>query len=247
MAARKSSPVVTREELAESVTEEAPTTSAAAIASELAPLMRGADSKFNECRVAWAGVNAGVKPDDIATETTRVMAEAMAAHLPENKRAAHIAAISKVSRKDGGASITRPAIVQRKDAWQDLVSAGLTPTPALIESSLRVTSTGGTAELRKKLIADTKKVNASTRPFYYTIESAKRLGALKDAKAAEKAEAAAKASADNKSEAVVEEVVIEGVDAFSLYVRAFVAMPHTDEERAELAALFSTLAADLSE
>src|SRR6185312_7273766 len=109
--------------------------------------------------------------------TTEALATLMAAHLPENKRAAYIASISKVSRKDGGASITRPAIVQRKDAWADLVSAGLTPTPALIESSLRISQTGGTAELRKKLTADTKKVNVNTRPFYYTLEAAKRLDA----------------------------------------------------------------------
>lgn len=238
-------PVITAEALAETVTEEAPTTSAAAIAAELAPVLRGVEAKFDACRIAYAGVSAGVKPQDIADATTRVIAEAMAENVTAKNRAAYITAISKVSQKDGGASITRVAIVQRKDAWKDLVDSGITPTPAGVEASIKVTQTGGTSDLRKALIASAKKVPTANRQAWYIAESAKRLVALKDTKAAAKAEAAAGQSADNKSDQPTEEVVIESVESFTEYVRAFVAAPHTDEDKATLSALFTEVLAAL--
>jgi hypothetical protein len=235
--ARQSTSVVTREQLA----AEVPSVSAAVVAQELAPIFRSdqtsrTEKLFEASRVAFAAHTSGLKDDDIASATT----EAMVALFPKAQQ--KIAASTSVEK--GGATVTRVTIIQRRQAWGDLVEAGVTPTVATIEAAFRLTSTGqkGLSDMRTKLNADTKKQPAGKRADYYIAQSIRRLTELKAANAAAKAEESAQKSADKKAETPdAAPVQLDTAQEFIDYVRAEMARPWSDEDRALIMAALTEI------
>lgn len=249
MAARTTtkSTTVTREELAASV----PTANVKAVGAELAPLFRNKNT-FDMCRIAYAAVvEGGLKGDDVAKATTEAVADLIHADLI----AAGVAkATADKARADalttsvakGGAAVTRTAIVQRQQAYGDVVEAGIVPTPATVEVAYKITTTGGSADARKAIIAAVKREAPAKRANSYIRRVTDALVGLRKSNRDKTAESAATASADEKSEAVVEEVVLDSAEEFANYVRANVARPWSDDDKAMLAAVLSEAIAHLA-
>lgn len=225
----QSKPAPTREALAESV----PTVNMGIIARDLvasftAEQQSSKERVFEQARITAAAKASGASDEKIAEATT----EAMLATFPEADR--KYAATLSVT--DGGASVTRVTIKQRRQAWEDLVEAGVTPTVDTVDAAFKVATKGlkGLAELRTKLAADTKKQPANRRATYYIAQSRIRVANLAKAVAEAKAEAAATKAANAKAETpeVDAEVILESAEDFIAYVKATLERPWSDDDRA---------------
>lgn len=190
---------VTREALAASVeAPEVPTRSADDIAAELAPYLRGSSDLFGACRVAYAGIaESGQTAQAIADAVTVALATVM---YPQVNSAAHKFALTESVTK-GGAKVTRVAIDQRKNAWGDIVRAGIeTPTEALVEASYKLATTGGSAEPRTKLIVAVSKLPASKRADAFLKKATEALTALRRENKERTAERAATKAIEGKAD-----------------------------------------------
>jgi len=233
----KSTVTVTREALAASV----PTANVTVVGAELAPYFLDKGT-FDMCRIAYAAtVEGGLKGDDVAKATTTAVADLkrdrlIAAGVPKaTADKAHKDALT-VSVSKGGAQVSRPAIVQRAAAWSDVLDAGIVPTEAVIETAYKLTTTGGSADTRKAIIAAVKREAPAKRANSYVRRVTDALTTLRKANRDRNSESAATESADNKSEVTSTEVTVESVADFIEYVRAFVAAPHSDDDKAEIVA-----------
>jgi hypothetical protein len=210
---------VTREQLSASVDEvreEAPTTTASAIAAELAPLFQDKARSFDKARIAYTGVSAGIKGDDIAKATTKALASLM---YPNDTKARAWAEATSVAQ--GGAKVSRTAIVQRSSAWSDLLEAGIVPDEDTVEASYKLTTTGNSGETRKAIIAAVGKMPQSKRAVSYIKRATQALVELRRANRAANSEAAATASADDKADApVVDAPVLETAQEVAEYLKA---------------------------
>jgi hypothetical protein len=201
---------------AEETREEAPTTTASAIAAELAPLFQDTERVFDMARIAYTGVNAGIKGDDIAKATTKALA---LIQFPSNAKARAWAEATSVAQ--GGAKVSRTAIVQRASAWSDLVAAGVVPTPDAVAASYKLTTTGNSGDTRKALIESVAKMAQAKREVSYIRRATEALVELRRANRAKNAEAAATQSADDKAEAPTSEApVLETAQEVAEYLRA---------------------------
>lgn len=243
----KSTVTVTREALAASV----PSANVAVVAGELAPYFLDKGT-FDMCRIAHAAtVEGGLKGDDVAKAVTVAVADLkrermLAAGVPKvTADKAHKDALT-VSVSKGGAQVSRPAIVQRASAWADVLEAGIVPTEAVIEAAYKLNTTGGSADTRKAIIAAVKRESPAKRGNSYIRRVTDALVGLRKKNRENTAESAATAAADEKSEAVSTEVTVESVSDFIEYVRAFVAAPHSDDEKAEIAAALAEVVANLA-
>lgn len=243
MARTSSTPVATRE----AVTASVPTRSAEAIGEELAPYLRGSADTFNACRIASAGIGAGQTGQAIADATTKALAFIM---YPDVKSAAYRDALeTSVSR--GGAKVTRVAIDQRKNAWNDVVTAGLTPTENLVEKSYKLATTGGSAEIRAKLVTALAKVPAGTREAAFLKKFAEATVALRKANADKKSTDSATASADDKAEVPETDgasvtVMDDTAEEIVAYLHALGARKFTASDAALITDALADLAAKLS-
>lgn len=248
MATRTTTKTVTREELAASV----PTANVKAVATELAPFFI-AKGTFDMCRIAYAAtVEGGLKGDDVAKATTEAVADlirervlASGATKATADKAREDALTTSTSK--GGASVTRTAIVQRAAAWSDVVEAGIIPTEATVETAYKITTTGGSADARKAIIASVKREAPAKRANSYIRKVTDALVVLRKGNRDKTAESAATAAADNKAEApVTEEVVLDSAEEFATYIRANIARPWSDDDKAMLAAVLSEAIAHLA-
>lgn len=191
---------VTPEALAASVeTAPVPTRSADDIAAELAPYLRGSSDLFGACRVAYVGiVESGQTAQAIADASTVALATLI---YPATNSAAHKFALTESVTK-GGAKVTRVAIDQRKNAWGDIIRAGIdTPTEQLVEASYKLATTGGSAEPRQRVIVAVSKLPASKRADAFLKKATEALTALRRDNKERTAERAATKSADSKADA----------------------------------------------
>lgn len=239
MASNKSTVVVTREALAASV----PSANVNAVAAELAPYFR-VKGTFDMCRIAYAAtVEGGLKGDDVAKATTKAIADSIREELLASGATkvtadkAHADALTTSVAK-GGASVTRTAVVQRAQAWGDVVDAGITPTVATVETAYKITTTGGSADARKAIIAAVKKENPAKRANSYIRRVTDALAVLRKGNRDKTAESAATASADHKAEgpAEGENVTLDTVDEVIALIRAEVSRPWSDDDKASLVA-----------
>lgn len=231
--ARKSNPVavITPEALAEAV----PTVNLTAVANDLRDSFKGDQSNrlavlFEQSRITAAAKASGASDEKLADLVTAAMLDTF----PESERAYR----ATLSVDKGGATVTRVTIKQRRQAWEDLIEAGVVPTHGAVEAAFRLAVTGakGLSDMRKRLAVDTLAQSADTREAFYIAESVSRLKALKDANKPEKAESAATASADEKAEDHSEPVALDTVGDFVLYLKATVARPWNDDDKATLSA-----------
>ena len=236
--------VVTREETAEVVVNE--TSTAEATARELAVSFASENTNrderlFDQARIAFAGVSTGAKPNDIAKATAKAMADTF----PEESRAWAEA----TSVTEGGAKVSRVTITQRSDAYGAILRAGITvPTVELVAVAFRAfTSKGapGLADAHTALIKETLALDESEREAHYlanarrvSAEVVARKKAVTDAAHSEKSAAS---SADAKSEAVVENIELDDVTGVIAFIRASVARPWSDDDKALLMAALSEI------
>lgn len=242
--ARTSSPTATREALAQSVVTEAPARSAESIATELAPYLRGASDTFGACRVAFAGIEAGQTGQAIADAVTKVLATLM--H-PNEKSAAHRTALA-TSVSKGGAKVSRVAIDQRKNAWSDVVNAGITPTEDVVEKAYKLATTGGSAEPRARVVVAVAKLPEAKRAeaFIQKVEAA--LGALRQSNKERHSENAATRSADKKAEQVHQEIEVRDASAAEIagYLRDLGKREWSDADKAILTDALADLSAAIA-
>lgn len=235
----KSTTTITREALAASV----PTANVKAVASELAPYFLDKGT-FDMCRIAYAAtVEGGLKGDDVAKATTHAVADLRRERLiaegvsKATADKAHADALG-VSVSKGGASVTRTAIVQRAAAWSDVLEAGIVPTEVVIETAYKLTTTGGSADTRKAIIAAVKKESPAKRANSYITRVNNALPGLRKSNKERTAESAATAAANNKAEAPAtpEEVILDGVEEIVTFIRATAARKWSEDDRATLVA-----------
>lgn len=239
--------VVSREELAASV----PTANVSAVASELAPFFRNKGT-FDMCRIAYsATVEGGLKGDDVAKATTKAIADAIREDMIRDGVAkatadkAHADALTTSVAK-GGAQVSRTAIVQRASAWSDVVEAGIVPTAGVVEVAYKITTTGGSGDARKAIIAAVKRETPAKRANSYIRRVTDALVVLRKSNRDNTAESAATASADDKAETVSETVELDGVDEIVTFIRATAARKWDDDDKATLVAALSEAIATLS-
>lgn len=191
-------PTKSREALAAEVAENVPARSAESIAAELAPYLRGSSDLFGAARVAYAGiVEGGQTAQAIADASTVALAALM---YPDTKSAAHKFALTESVSK-GGAKVSRVAIDQRKNAWADVLRAGIeTPTEELIEKSYKLATTGGSAEPRQKVVLAVAKLPAAKRPEAFLKKVTEALTALRSGNKERTAERAATKSIEGKAD-----------------------------------------------
>lgn len=235
--------VITREALAASV----PTANVSAVAHELAPYFLDKGT-FDMCRIAYAAtVEGGLKGDDVAKAVTKAVADLrrerlLSAGTPKAVAdKAHADALGTSVAK-GGAQVSRTAIVQRASAWSDVVEAGIVPTDAVIETAYKLTTTGGSADARKAIIAAVKKESPAKRANSYIRRVTDALPGLRKGNKERTAESAATASANKKAEGgevVSEEVILDGADEIVAFIRATVSRTWSDEDKAALVAAFT--------
>jgi hypothetical protein len=236
----KSNKVVSREELAASV----PTANVSAVASELAPFFRNKGT-FDMCRIAFAAtVEGGLKGQDVADATTKAIADAIREDLLKAGVAkatadkAHADALTTSVAK-GGAQVSRTAIVQRASAWSDVVEAGIVPTVPVIEVAYKITTTGGSGDARKAIIAAVKRETPAKRANSYIRRVTDALVVLRKGNRDNTAESAATASADDKAETVVEEVTLDGAEEIIAFIKATAARKWSDDDKALIVAALS--------
>ncbi len=223
----KAAPVITREELAASV----PEVSLASVTEQLVDsfrtqLLTNDERNFDQARVAYLAHTNGHKDEAIAESVSAALSAAEPGRDPE------------LSVTKGGAAITRVVIVQRRQAWSDLLEAGVTPTVPAVRASLSLTQSGakGLSDLRKKLQADTKALAEEQRELYFIEEARRRFDNLKKGNAEKKAEEAAKKSADSKSEDTSEPVQLDTAEQVVALIKAELARPWSDEDKALIVA-----------
>lgn len=242
--ASKPAKVVTREETAEVVVNETSVAEAAArelVSSFIAENTSKDERLFEQARIAFHAGRTGAKPNDIAKATSKAMADTFPAE-------ARAWAESR-SVTEGGAKVTRVTIVQRSDAFASILSAGITePTIELVTLAFRAfTSKGakGLADAHKALILRTGKLPAKDRAAYYIANarkvSAKVVADNKAAGAEAHSENAATASADSKAADTSEPVTLDTVTEVIALIRAEVARPWSDDDRATLMAALSEI------
>lgn len=247
MAAKTVTKTITREALAASV----PTANVVTVGTDLAPYFR-VKGTFDMCRIAYAAtVEGGLKGDDVAKATSSALADLIHAE-------AIASGVSKATadkaRKDnltvsvskGGAMISRPAIVQRASAWKDVLDAGIVPTEAVVEAAYKINTTGGSADVRKKIIVAVKREAPGKRANSYINKVTDALVGLRKSNRDNKSESAATASADEKSENTTTPVELDGVEEVVSYLRATIARPWSDEDKATLAAALAEALAAVS-
>lgn len=245
--AKSTAAIVTREALAASV----PSANVNAVASELAPYFR-VKGTFDMCRIAYAAtVEGGLKGDDVAKATTVAIADAIRSDLVASGVAkatadkAHADALTTSVAK-GGALVSRTAIVQRAAAWGDVIEAGITPTASVVEVAYKITTTGGSGDARKAIIAAVKRESPAKRANSYIRRVTDALVILRKGNRDKTAESAATSSADDKSETKVEEVTLDSVEDVIALIRAEAARPWSDEDKAALVATFAEAIETLS-
>jgi hypothetical protein len=245
--AKSTTTVITREALAASV----PTANVAAVASELAPYFR-VKGTFDMCRIAYsATVEGGLKGDDVAKATTKAVADLIREDLTRagaNKATAdkaHADALTTSVAK-GGAQVSRTAIVQRASAWGDVVEAGIVPTEAVIEVAYKLTTTGGSGDARKAIIAAVKREAPAKRANSYIRRVTDALVGLRKGNRDKTAESSATAAADSKSESASVEVTLDSVEEVIALIRAEVARPWGEDDKAALAAALAEAIEQLS-
>lgn len=227
----KPAPVVTREELSASVPEVAlGAVVEKLVASFSAQLLSNDERTFDQAQQAYLGHAAGHKDDAIAEATTAAMHAAFPDRDPE------------VSVTKGGASVTRVTIVQRRQAWADLLEAGITPTVPTVRAAFNLSSSGakGLSDMRKKLIADTKALAEDQRDVYFIEEARRRFLNLRNANKTAKSESAAGQSADNKAEDTSEVITLDTAEQFIALVQAELARPWSDDDKALIVAALKT-------
>lgn len=243
-ATRKPAKVVTRESVAATVTHE--TTTAEVTARELAlsfasELLSKDERLFEQARLAFGGIATGAKPNDIAKATTKVMAERFDADDRDWAEATSVV--------NGGAKVTRVTIVQRADAYGSILAAGIdAPTIELVATAFRAfTSKGapGLADAHKRLIADTIALDPEARGDFY-LHNARRVSAevvarKKAATDAAHSEKAATASADAKANKPEVAFELDKVGDVIDLIRAEVARPWSEDDRALLMAALSEI------
>lgn len=238
-ATRKPAKVVSREETAEVVVNE--TTVAEAAGRELAASFSAENiSKdnrlFEQARIAFHAGTTGAKASDIAKATTKVMAELF--DEADREWAENTSVVN------GGAKVTRVTIVQRSDAFGSILSAGIeVPNVELVTTAYRAfTSKGanGLAEAHKALIAETLALPEPERAAHYLANaravSAGVVAANKAKGAEAHSEKSATASADAKADTPVVEVTLDNVTEVIALIRAEVARPWSDDDKALLMA-----------
>ena len=246
------SKIISREALAASVEViPVPSVPVSSVASSLAPLLRS-KSNFDACRIAYEGSVAGHTDAQIAEAVTDAIADLIVGDLPAGLPKATVAKAREdalnTSVAKGGAAVTRPAIGQRRNAWADVVAAGIEPTEATIEAAYRLTTIGykGLPELRKSLVENVAKESAAKRPNSFVRRATDALDMIRNEKKESRAEKAATESADEKAENVTEEVALDTAADFILYVRATVARTWSDDDKALIAAALTEAASALS-
>lgn len=237
---------VSREELAASVvTEEhtAPKRSAESIAEELAPYLRGTSDLFGACRVAYSGiVEGGQTAQAIADASTVALASLM---YPDTKSAAHRYALTESVTK-GGAKVSRVAIDQRKNAWQDVILSGIaTPTEELVEKAYKLATTGGSAEPRQKVQVAVGKLPEAKRPEAFLKKTTEALTALRKGNAERTAERAATKSIEGKAEGSprITAESMGDVQVVVAYLNAIATHNWSETERAAIADAVADLSA----
>lgn len=242
----KPKPVKSAEESTAEVV--ASTSTAEATARELAASfvvesMSRDERLFEQARIAFAGLATGAKANDIAKATTTALAETF----PVESRAW----AESTSVVNGGAKVSRVTITQRADAYSAILRAGIAdPTVTLVAVAFRAfTSKGapGLADAHKRLITETMKRPEGERAAYYETHARSRAAAVTARKKAEtdakRSENAATKSADRKAEKPVPaEVVFDGGPSeFIAAVRAGLALPWSDDDRAEIMAALAEI------
>lgn len=245
-ATKKPVKVISREETAEVVVNE--TTTAEATARELAASFIAENGTkderlFEQARASFAGIATGAKANDIAKATTRAMADTF----PEDSREW----AENTSVVAGGAKVSRVTITQRSDAFAAILSAGIPePTVDLVALAFRAfTSKGapGLADAHKALIKETLGKDESVRAEHYR-DNARAVSATVTARKKAESDAAhseksATASADAKSETGDMTVTLDNVDDVISLIRAEVARPWSEGDRALLMAALIELTA----
>lgn len=243
-ATKKSAKPIVREETAKDVIDETSTaeTTGRMIASVLIDDRRDGDARiFDLARIAFHGIATGGKPNEIAKATTKAVAESFPIHEREWAEATSVV--------NGGAKVSRVTITQRSDAWGSILSAGIAePTTELVVTAFRkFTSKGapGLAEAHKALIKDTIALPVEDRAAHYLVNAPIVSKAVTDRKKAgsdeKKAESSAKAAADNKAEDTSEVVELDDVATVIALIRAEVARPWSDDDRAALMAALTEI------
>lgn len=243
-ATRKPAKPVVREETAKVVVDETSTseTTGRLLAEVLVADRHDADGRiYDLARIAFGGIATGAKPNEIAKATTKAVAESFPVHEREWAEATSVV--------NGGAKVSRVTITQRSDAWGSILSAGIAaPTTDLVVTAFRkFTSKGapGLAEAHKELIKATLALPEGEREAHYLVNAPIVSKAVTDRKKGEadekKGESSAKAAADKKSEDTSEVVELDDVATVIALIRAEVARPWSDDDRATLMAALSEI------
>lgn len=231
----------------EAIHAEVPTRNAGAVGEELAASFNSEKAtNFDACRIAHAAiVESGLGAEDVAKATTRALANLMFPSDASKRKWAET-----TPRNKGGASITRVAITQRKDAYADVIEAGITPTPDTVDWAYKLATTGGSKDARTRVVVAVKKAAPAKREVTFINKASTELITLRKANAEKSSANAAGKSADDKAESPSEEsprtVLEETVEEVSAYLRAQATRDWSPAEKKALLPALRELAKRLS-
>lgn len=203
----------------EQIHAEVPTRNAGAVGEELAQALHVGESTsaFDSCRIAHAAViGSNLKAQEVATATSKAL---------------------QLLRRDPSASVSRPAITQRVNAWSDVLEAGIEPEPEVVGAAYRLATTGGSTEPRKALVARVRKLAVSRRSDAFIKGVATARKAIVEARKQSQSETAAGKAADAKADTTQENQVTVMQDTAEEVVATLAAWAARDWTPAEKKAI----------